>query len=107
MVALPRIVCETFRPQDSDCGLAIPTDHEDASYARVLFFTLRDSLGRAYKTPIQDRGRSGPNAICSQLVMQFSFHPMDAKLSNTSYRPHFQKVLPTVPKRTREVWSGR
>jgi len=44
MGALRRIVCETFRISDSDCGSAIPvTNLEYASYARVYSFSLPGS----------------------------------------------------------------
>ena len=44
MAALRRIVCETFRISDSDCGSAIPVGVlEYASYARVYSFSLPGS----------------------------------------------------------------
>jgi hypothetical protein len=44
MAALRRIVCETFRISDSDCGPAIPVGVlEYASYARVYSFSLPGS----------------------------------------------------------------
>jgi len=44
MGALRRIVCETFRISDSDCGPSIPVGVlEYASYARVYSFSLPGS----------------------------------------------------------------
>ena len=44
MPALRRIICETFRVSDSDCGAAIPVGvREYDNYARVYSFSLPGS----------------------------------------------------------------